>query len=129
MARTNDQSQCQSSATQRYKEQKRQLHNIEALAILLLSDANDDDEEITALLVAQYAMEEARQLKIHGGGRYGRRGLYNQRKSKDFFFNILYEASEKSFKAWMQMDRRSFWYLHDLISKDTIFISTGARPQ
>lgn len=36
-----------------------------------------------------------------------------------------------SYKPYLglRMDRDSFWHLHDLISEDPIFVSTGKKPQ
>ena len=59
------------SATKRWKKHKNWLADLEALAILMLADAEDDEEEIAAILVAQIAVEEARLLHLHPVGRYG----------------------------------------------------------
>lgn len=31
--------------------------------------------------------------------------------------------------VYNRVDRETFWHLHDLISRDSIFVSTGVRPQ
>lgn len=90
------------SASEQYKDRKSALPDLEALAILLLADAQTDYEELVALSVAQIVMQEAHDLKGMNGGRYGTRGSYDRKKSKDFFNLLMYEFSDRWFKAWMR---------------------------
>lgn len=90
------------SATQRWKRCRDSVANLEALAIIMLADAEDDSEQFVALAVAQIAMEEARVSKLLKGGRYGCRGRYNQQKSHNFFELLLFSYSDRWFKAWMR---------------------------
>ena len=50
---------CPDSATKTWTKHKNWLADLEALAISMLADAEDDKEEIAAILVAQIAVEEA----------------------------------------------------------------------
>jgi len=68
----------------------------------MLADAETDEEEDAALLFVCLILEENRRLLSHSGGRYGRGGAYNRKKSKDFFDLLLYSFSERWFKSWMR---------------------------
>ena len=72
---------------------------LEAVAILLLADANDDDEEIMAMAIGGLACAARREERC---GRWGHRGSYVREKSKDFFNVMLYGFSERWFKAWLR---------------------------
>lgn len=111
------------------------------LSIVLLADADSDIEELLGLQVGKMALDAA---KTPPNGRYGRRGFYDNPKSKDFFDLMLDGFSTRWFRAWMRcvikrqlyrtdmdrrMDRAAFWHIHGLIKDDPIFQSTGNRPQ
>ena len=74
----------------------------ELLAVLLLTDADDDDDETDALAFAQLVLAMKKQSFLSGGGRYGMRGEYREPKSKDFFDLLMYQFSERWFKAWLR---------------------------
>ncbi len=116
---------------------------LELLAAWLLANAKDPIEEFCALAVARLALKERRAAR---SGKYGRRGAYEQVKSRDFLEIILLHASTWWFKSWLRyvvgielsveglpscyrMDRDAFWFLNDLIQDDPMFVSTGHRPQ
>ncbi|KAF8153908.1 hypothetical protein B0H34DRAFT_70099 [Crassisporium funariophilum] len=100
------------------------------LALLLLSEAEDDDDEMNALIIAHIALEKARLARqMPENGRFGPRGAYDREKATDFIDLLLYRFTDRQFKAWMRMDRESFWLVHDLICDDPVFLSTGIRPQ
>ena len=90
------------SASEQYKDRKSTLPNLEALAILLLADMQTDYEELVALSLAQIIMQEAHDLKGMNGGHYGTQGSYDRKKSKDFFNLLMYEFSDRWFKARMR---------------------------
>ena len=96
------------STTKRCKKHKNWLVDLEALATLMLADAEDDEEEMAAILVAQIAVKEAHLLHLHSVGCYGHRGLYDSQKSKDFFLLLLYNFSDRWFKSWMRFTIISF---------------------
>jgi hypothetical protein len=78
---------------------KARAKRLQTLALVLLADADDADEEMFAILVAhmaQKAKKEAQSLK------YGIRGPYDEAKVCKFFNNLVFEASERSFKAWFR---------------------------
>ena len=72
---------------------------MEALTILLLADAQTDYEELVALSVAQIVMQEAHNLKGMNGGLYSTQGSYDRKKLKDFFNLLMYEFSDRWFRA------------------------------
>lgn len=80
----------------------REARDIEFLAILLLAEAEDEDDELNALIVAQIALEKARRAYLMPwNGRFGRRGAYDSETAKDFFDLMLYRFSDRQFKAWL----------------------------
>ena len=91
-----------STATSRYKQLKESINNLQLLAVFLLTDADDDEEESDALAFAQLVIALKQQTLVGGGGRYGVRGAYKEPKSKDFFDLLLYQFSERWFKAWLR---------------------------
>jgi len=101
MARTRDR-QRRESATKRWKARKDSLHDLEALAVLMLADAEDDEELLVALTVAQIVADDMRMLRVIGGGRYGPRGFYDRQKSKDIFDLLLYNYTDRWFKTWLR---------------------------
>ena len=90
------------TGTSRYQQHKESLENLRLLAVLLLTDADDDDEETDALAFAQLVLAMKKQSFFRGGGRYGMRGEYREPKSKDFFDLLMYQFSERWFKAWLR---------------------------
>src|SRR5882724_3548656 len=120
----------------------RALSPLQRAGALLLADAQDLEEELAALLTLKLAKQECRSR------RYGRRGPYNRLKSCNFLELIIDKYSPRWFKAWMRcitshfglchgnlicagarMLQESFWHLHNIISGDRIFVSTGRHPQ
>lgn len=119
---------------------------LEAIAVLMLADAEDDTEELVAIMFLKLAIEDKRR-QLRKGGRYGPHGRYDRKKSKDFFDLLLYEYPDRWFKGWLRyairdnsstsyytkplarLDRKSFWHVHGLIWEDTRFFSKGRRPQ
>jgi len=76
---------------------------LEILGIIMLADAEDDDEELVALLFLRLAFTEQRDRKARSG-KYGRRGPYKSRKSKDFFDLMLNDFSDRWFKSWFRCE-------------------------
>ena len=72
---------------------------LEAMAVLLLADADDDDEELAALLFLHLAIEDKDEQR---NSKYGRRGPYNCKKSREFFALMLNHYPEKWFKSWFR---------------------------
>ena len=72
---------------------------LETVAILLLTDADDEEEELMALAVAHLALQAR---KHAGAGKFGPRGAYLRQKSKDFFQLLMHGFSDRWFKAWLR---------------------------
>lgn len=78
-------------------------NDFEALAILLLSEAEDEEDELNALLVGHLAFKmtcDARRMPENG--RFGIRGPYNRDKATDFFDLLLGRFTDREFKAWLR---------------------------
>ncbi|KAI0688797.1 hypothetical protein C8T65DRAFT_700417 [Cerioporus squamosus] len=99
---------------------------LKLIAALLISDTQDECEELTALLVARLALQERRHQRY--SGRYGRQGPYDQVKSEDFFEIILRYSSTRWFKSWLRSAQDGS-DLNDLIQDDPVFVSMGKKPQ
>ncbi|PPQ98190.1 hypothetical protein CVT26_003236 [Gymnopilus dilepis] len=115
-------------ARKKKKEELKGMTPLEMMSVILLADAEDDGEELVALFFLRLAIEDRRKQRLRNL-RYGPRGSYNQKKSRDFFNLMLNEFPERWFKEWLRMDRDTFWIVHDLIRDDPRFISTGRKPQ
>ncbi|KAJ4469113.1 hypothetical protein C8J55DRAFT_492271 [Lentinula edodes] len=101
--------------------------DLETLAILLLSDANNSEEELVALAILKIALSKDKDAQC--SSRYGSGGSYSWKKCKEFFDLLLHSFPVCWFKAWLRMGRDAFWHLHDLIAADAAFQSTANRPQ
>jgi hypothetical protein len=88
-------------ADRQKKRKEKGIPTLDIMAILMLADADDDEEEVVALTFLKLALDDKRERERHGT-RYGRRGLYNRQKSKDFFDLMLYQYSDRWFKAWLR---------------------------
>jgi len=55
----------------------------------VLADAEDNEELIVALTVAQIVPNDVRMLRVIVCGKYYRRGLYDRQNSKDMFDLLL----------------------------------------
>jgi hypothetical protein len=84
------------------RQTKSAISELEAFAAFLLATAEDDDEELIAICTATFALEQRRAWRFNK--RYGRRGPYNRPKSEDFFRILLYESTNRIFKAWFRCD-------------------------
>jgi hypothetical protein len=74
------------------------------LATYLLSTAEDEDDHLSALVVAQLELCQIRkeQMKSHCPGKYGPCGPYNHVKSGDFLGLLLDEFTDCQFKSWLR---------------------------
>ena len=89
-----------SSLRQREKlARKKAVQDIYQLGILLLVQAEDELEELTALAILLIARKRKQSLRY---GRFGRRGQYNEPKCTVFFEHILFNTSERYFKAFLR---------------------------
>ena len=80
------------------------LEVLEDLALLMLLDAQDPDEELCAVAVAGLAIDEAERIEAYAerSGKYGPREPYNRPKSNDFFELLLYQFPERHFRTWLR---------------------------
>jgi hypothetical protein len=74
------------------------------IAIYLLSTAEDEEEQATALAVVHLALAQKRkeQSERPNLGKYGPRGPYDRVKSVDFFALLLNEFTDRQFKNWLR---------------------------
>jgi hypothetical protein len=72
-----------------------------ALAILLISNADDEDEHTTGLAVAHLAMAHMKEQSMLSA-KYGPRGPYDRVKSEDFFHLLLNGFMDRQFKNWLR---------------------------
>jgi hypothetical protein len=74
------------------------------LATYLLSTAEDEDDHLSALVVAQLALRQIRkeQMKSRCPGKYGPRGPYDRVKSGDILGLLLDEFTDCQFKNWLR---------------------------
>jgi hypothetical protein len=79
--------------------QKARVKSLQTLALILLADADDTDEEMFAVFVACIA-QNAKKEAYHS--KYGIRGPYDEAKVCEFFENLLSQGSERLFKAWFR---------------------------
>ncbi|KDN47372.1 hypothetical protein RSAG8_03512, partial [Rhizoctonia solani AG-8 WAC10335] len=69
-------------------------------------------------------------VQQRSGMRYGPRGKYKTDRIKFIIDGLLSpEMSDREFKAWLRINRNSFFRLLDLIKDDPVFHSTGQKPQ
>lgn len=78
-----------------------------ALSIVLLSESENDEEELTALLIAMLALKERRAAQGRAdAGRLSRtrgpRGPYNREKRQALFDLIMHVAPERWFQTWFR---------------------------
>ncbi len=81
------------------KKQAKDARAIKRLGILLLLDAQDPSEEFTAIVVLLLARQKARESRSR---RYGKRGPYTAAKVEAFFQHIMFDATDRFFKAFMR---------------------------
>lgn len=82
------------------KARKQAIRYMQQFALLLLADAEDWAEECTGLLLLALANKHWRDL--NHSARYGRRGPYNAPKNETFLNYILFETSDRFFRAFMR---------------------------
>ena len=70
------------------------------LGLVLLGDAEDDNEEDFAMEILLLGVREERNFQ--SSGKYGRRGVYDACRSVDFFDNFIFRTSERVFKSHFQ---------------------------
>ncbi|ESK80661.1 hypothetical protein Moror_5122, partial [Moniliophthora roreri MCA 2997] len=130
MLRTHHQTSSRSTQSPA-KKKKQHVRALETFAIMLFADAEEDEEIFSAMIIAYLAWRACQEWRKYG--RFGRRGPYNQQKSKDFFDVMIYRFSEHWFRAWMwctcSMGHNAFWKIHNMIEEDPIFISGPQNPQ
>ncbi|KAG2095149.1 uncharacterized protein F5147DRAFT_404996 [Suillus discolor] len=71
------------------------ITSLEALAIILLTDAETPDDQLFAATIALQALDAKQR-----GAKYGPRGPYDQQKAERFFDHLLHISSAKIFKTW-----------------------------
>jgi len=101
------------------------LSPLQRAGALLLTDAQDEEEEMVALLTLKLAKQEC------CSGRYGHQGPYDWLKLQDFLELIIEKCSPRWFKAWMRCVTPGIGWCHGILicAGDSIFISMGWYPQ
>lgn len=74
--------------------------NIEALSIYMMVTADDEDDELIAIIVALLALDHHKNAKK--SGKYGPRGRYDRAKSQDFFELVIEAFTDRQFKEFMR---------------------------
>ncbi|KAG1890695.1 uncharacterized protein F5891DRAFT_107025 [Suillus fuscotomentosus] len=76
------------------------ITSLEALAVILLADAETPDDQLFAATISLQALDAKQR-----GAKYGPRGPYDQQKAEQFFEHLLHISSARIFKTWF----RSLW--------------------